>query len=48
MSIRDEIARYRPDNEQEARDQAVILAFLDRNEDALTVAGAVLREGIIH
>ena len=34
MSIRDEIARYRPDNEQEARDQAVILAFLDRNEDA--------------
>ena len=34
MSIRDEIARYRPDSEQEARDQAVILAFLDRNEDA--------------
>jgi len=34
MSIREDIARYVPYNEQEARDKAVILAFLDRNEDA--------------
>ena len=34
MSIRDEIARYTPWNEQEERDKAVILAFLDRNGDA--------------
>ena len=34
MSIRDDIARYVPFNEQEARDKAVILSFLDHNEDA--------------
>ncbi len=34
MSIRDDIAQYVPDNEQEARDQAVILHFLDTNDDA--------------
>ena len=34
MSIRDDVARYQPCNEQEARDQAVILRFLDTNGDA--------------
>ncbi len=34
MSIREDIARYRPVNEQERRDKAVILAFLDSHEDA--------------
>ena len=34
MSIRNDIAQYVPDNEQEARDQAVILHFLDTNDDA--------------
>lgn len=34
MSIRDQIAGYQPCNEQERRDQAVILDFLDRNDDA--------------
>ena len=34
MSIRDDIARYTPYNEQEARDKAVILAFLDHHADA--------------
>lgn len=34
MSIREDIERYVPCNEQEARDKAVILDFLDRNEDA--------------
>lgn len=34
MSIYDEIARYEPFNEQEARDKAVILRFLEQNEDA--------------
>lgn len=34
MSIYDEIARYVPFNEQEARDKAVILRFLEQHEDA--------------
>ena len=34
MSIYDEIARYEPFNEQEARDKAVILRFLEQNDDA--------------
>ena len=34
MSIYEEIARYEPFNEQEARDKAVILRFLEQNEDA--------------
>ena len=34
MSIREEILTYRPFNEQEERDKAVILDYLDRNEDA--------------
>ena len=36
MSIRDEIAAYVPYNEQEQRDQALILDFLDRNADAFS------------
>ena len=34
LKIYQDIARYRPWNEQEQRDKAEILAFLDRNEDA--------------
>ena len=34
MSMREEIEAYRPCNEQEARDKAVILDFLDQHEDA--------------
>ena len=34
MTVRDAIAAYEPWNEQEARDQTVILAFLDRYPDA--------------
>ena len=34
MGIREEIARYRPFNEQEARDKAVMLAFLEQHDDA--------------
>ena len=34
MSIREDIERYQPINAQEARDKAVILDFLARNEDA--------------
>jgi len=34
MGIRQEIEKYRPCNEQEQRDQAVILAFMDENPDA--------------
>ena len=34
MSIYEEIARYEPFNEQEARDKAVILRFLEQNDDA--------------
>ena len=34
MSIRDDIARYAPFNEQEERDKAVILDFMDRHGDA--------------
>ena len=34
MSIREDIARYMPCNEQEARDKAVILDFMDRHDDA--------------
>ncbi len=34
MNIRQDIERYMPCNEQEARDKAVILDFLDRNDDA--------------
>ncbi len=34
MSIREDIERYAPWNEQEARDRAVILDFLERNRDA--------------
>ena len=34
MSIYEEIARYVPFNEQEARDKAVILRFLEQHEDA--------------
>ena len=41
MSIYDEIARYVPFNEQEARDKAVILRFLEQNDDAF------LRENLI-
>ena len=41
MSIYDEIARYEPFNEQEARDKAVILRFLEQNNDAF------LRENLI-
>ena len=41
MSIYEEIARYEPFNEQEARDKAVILRFLERHEDAF------LRENLI-
>ena len=41
MSIYEEIARYEPFNEQEARDKAVILRFLEQNDDAF------LRENLI-
>ena len=41
MSIYDEIARYRPWNEQERRDQALILAFLARNDDAFLRSNAL-------
>ncbi len=41
MSIYEDIARYEPFNEQEARDKAVILRFLEENEDAF------LRENLI-
>ena len=34
MSIYEDIARYVPFNEQEARDKAVILRFLEQNDDA--------------
>ena len=34
MKIVEEIEKYRPCNEQEQRDKAVILAFLENNEDA--------------
>ena len=34
MSIYEEIARYEPFNEQEARDKTVILRFLEQNDDA--------------
>lgn len=34
MGIREDIERYRPFNEQEERDKAVILKFLDSNADA--------------
>ena len=34
MGIREDIARYQPFNEQEQRDKAATLAFLDRQEDA--------------
>ena len=36
MSIVDEIKNYAPCCEQEARDKAVILAFLEENEDAFS------------
>ena len=41
MSIYEDIARYEPFNEQEARDKAVILRFLEQNDDAF------LRENLI-
>ena len=41
MSIYEEIARYEPFNEQEERDKAVILHFLEENDDAF------LRENLI-
>ena len=41
MSIYGDIARYAPFNEQEARDKAVILRFLEQNDDAF------LRENLI-
>ena len=34
MNIREQIKNYRPWNEQERQDQAVILAFLEQNPDA--------------
>ena len=34
MSIYEDIVRYEPFNEQEARDKAVILRFLEENDDA--------------
>ena len=34
MGIYEQIKNYRPWNEQERQDQAVILAFLDKNPDA--------------
>ena len=34
MNIREQIKNYRPWNEQERQDQALILAFLDKNPDA--------------
>ena len=34
MSIREDIERYVPCNEQEARDKALILDFIGKNEDA--------------
>ena len=34
MSIYEDIARYEPFNEQEARDKTVILRFLEQNDDA--------------
>ena len=34
MGIREDIANYRPFNEQERRDKQVILDFLDNNGDA--------------
>lgn len=34
MGIREDIKRYRPYNEQEERDRALILSFLAKNEDA--------------
>lgn len=33
MGIREDIEKYTPFNEQEERDKAVILAFMDNNED---------------
>ena len=41
MSIRGDIERYQPYNEQEARDKDVILSFLAENDDAF------LRENLI-
>ena len=41
MSIYEEIVRYEPFNEQEERDKAVILRFLEQNADAF------LRENLI-
>ena len=41
MSIRDDILAYSPFNEQEERDKAVILDFLDQNEDAFMRSNAV-------
>ncbi len=41
MSIYEDIARYEPFNEQEMRDKAVILRFLEQNDDAF------LRENLI-
>lgn len=41
MSVYEDIARYEPFNEQEMRDKAVILRFLEENDDAF------LRENLI-
>ena len=41
MSIRDDIARYAPFNEQEERDKAVILDFLQKNPDACLRANLI-------
>lgn len=41
MNIYEEIARYRPWNEQEQRDQAVILRFLEQNRDAFSRSNLV-------
>ena len=41
MSVYEDIARYEPFNEQEERDKAVILRFLEENDDAF------LRENLI-
>ena len=41
MSVYEDIARYEPFNEQERRDKAVILRFLEENDDAF------LRENLI-
>jgi len=44
MPIREEILAYQPRNEQEAQDKALMLDYLDNNDDAFC---AVTRSGIL-